>query len=166
MLLEESVIEVVGIANLFFLARLRRRNSHTKATRSKTPPAEAMTIPTMSPVVTDTPEEVDDTFGVGVVFVNPSDVAADEELLVLVVLKVVLVLVDEWLDDVDAVDAVDDDASCTSAVDRILQRTKVSDALYPDAHVVYDGQHAWLTPAASCVQLTAPGCPQSESKSA
>lgn len=113
----------------------------------------------MSPVVTGMPVEVDFASAVGVVFVCWLDVVAAEELVTLVVLEV-LVLVDEWID------AVDEDASCTSALDVILQRTKVSVALYPDAHVVYHGQHASEVPGPSCVQLTAPGCPQAESKSA
>ncbi|KAG9965700.1 hypothetical protein KCU61_g1553, partial [Aureobasidium melanogenum] len=140
--------------------------SHANATRSKTPPTEATTIPAISPVESSTPGEFDGTFpdgsavgsafGVGVMVVEDvleevtldddadaagtSDVLADEELVVLVALEV-LVLVEAPLN------AVEDAAIATRAL-------------------VYLGQHASSTPAPSSVQLTAPGCPQEELKSA
>lgn len=148
LLLNEGVIGVVGITNFFLLDRLRRRSSHAKATRNKTPPAEATTIPAISPVESNTPGELDGTFpdgsavgaafGVGVVVVedvleditldddadtaSTSDVLADERLVVLVALEV-LVLVEAPLN------AVEVAAIATRAVNLMLHLTNDSVAL-------------------------------------
>jgi hypothetical protein len=54
-------------------------------------------------------------------------------------------------------------ASATSAVDCIWHRTNDRVKLYPVAHVVNRGQHAWLTPTASPEQDTEPDWPQTDS---
>jgi hypothetical protein len=74
----DGVIGVVGIANFFLLDRLRLRSTHLKATKSRTPPADATTIPAISPVESNMPvgcedgvvEELDDTFCDGSAFGN------------------------------------------------------------------------------------------------
>lgn len=148
LLLNEGVIGVVGITNFFLLVRLRRRSSHARATRSKTPPAEATTIPAISPVESNTPGELNGTFfddsTVGVAFglcvmvveealeevtfdddvsaASTSDVLADKEPIVLVALEV-LVLVKAPLN------AVEDAAIATRAVNLMLHLTNDSVAL-------------------------------------
>lgn len=144
LLLNEGVIGVVGITNFFLLVRLRRRSSHAKATRNNTPPAEATTIPAISPVESNTPGELNGTFAdesaVGVTFgfcvtvvekaleevTFDDDVGADvlvnEELIVLVALGV-LVLVEAPLN------TVEDAAIATRAVNLMLHLTNVSVAL-------------------------------------
>lgn len=148
LLLNEEVIGVVGITNFFLLDRFRRRSSHAKVTRNSTPPAEATTIPAISPVESNTPGELNDTFsdgsavgaalGVGVIVVedvleevtldddadtaSTSDVLADEGPVVLVALEV-LVLVEAPLN------VVEDAAIATRAVNLILHLTNDSVAL-------------------------------------
>lgn len=55
-----------------------------------------------------------------------------------------------------------DDASNCRLECWMLHLTHDVEALYPGAQVVYWGQQALSTPDASCVQLTAPGCPHAE----
>ncbi|KAH0387098.1 hypothetical protein KCU92_g1912, partial [Aureobasidium melanogenum] len=148
LLLNEGVIGVVGITNFFLLDRLRRRSSHARATRNNTPPAEATTIPAISPVESNTPGElnaafpdesaVGSAFGLGGIIVedvldkfaldddadvaSTPDVLADEELAVPVALEV-LVLVEAPLN------AVEDAAIATRAVNLMLHLTNDSVAL-------------------------------------
>lgn len=144
LLLNEGVIGVVGITNFFLLVRLRRRSSHAKATRNRTPPAEATTIPAISPVESNTPGELNGTFadesavvvafGFCVTVVEEAleevtfdddvgaDVLVNEEVIVLVALGV-LVLVEAPLN------TVEDAAIATRAVNLMLHLTNVSVAL-------------------------------------
>ena len=148
LLLNEGVIGVVGITNFFLLDRLRRRSSHAKVTKNNTPPAEATTIPAISPVESNIPEELNGSFsdgsalgsafGLGVMVVenvlgevmlddvadiaSTSDVLEDEELVVLVALEL-LILVEAPLSVVEVA------AIASRAVSLMLHLTNVSDAL-------------------------------------